>query len=217
MPRPEFDIATDSRGQKRLWLNGEWKSSYRDLILFHKVTELYITWDPALFAKTPAGPDVNADFFNDELCISNFRIRCALPIDLTPVLQSSTIVAAEIDCPKMKQPLDFSRLKNLKRLNVVWNKKISSLTHLSGLSSLSIQNYPYTTLSELKKMTQLERLELIGSRKLTSLEGLGAFSHLVHLYVESAPYLANISEIENIPYRGDVLFDRCKLVSAMGL
>ena len=66
-------------------------------------------------------------------------------------------------------------------------------------------------------MTQLERLGLIGSRKLTSLEGLGAFSHLVHLYVESAPYLANISEIENIPYRGDVLFDRCKLVSAMGL
>jgi hypothetical protein len=213
--RPEYDITVDAEGRKRVWLNGSWKNEYSGQESFEDIREIYVTWDPLLYDGAPVG-EADISFVGLIPMLDSFRIYCALPIDLKPLSEVVDLKTLDVECPKVRAPFAVEKLTMLRRLRIVWHRHLTSSIQLSNLESLSIQNYPFTSLAEIAHMKRLVNLEIIGSKKLLSLEGLSSLTKLEKLFIDRSPHLADISAINDVPFRGDVTFESCKLVTAMG-
>lgn len=198
-----------------MWLNGVWKPEFKKLVAKNTTSDIYITWDPRLYEHAPTG-EADITFVKLIPQLNSFRIYCGIPIDLKPLSEIAQLKTLEIECPKLRAPFAINNFTALRKLHIVWHRHLLPLIQLSNLQSLSIQNYPFTSFAEIVHMKNLENLDIIGSKKLLSLDGLSGMPKLKKLFIDRSPNLADISAIEDIPFSGDVTFESCKLVTAMG-
>lgn len=212
---PYFYVYVSHSEAHGMRLNGDWRPEFEQIVAENSTTEISISWDPSIHKDAPSGV---ADITFVKLIpqLDSFRIYCGIPIDLKPLSEITQLKTLEIECPKLRAPFAIDKLTALRKLHIVWHRHLLPLIHLSDLQSLSIQNYPFTSFAEIAHMKNLENLEIIGSRKLLSLNGLSSLPKLKKLFIDRSPNLADISAIEDIPFSGDVTFESCKLVSAMG-
>ncbi|MCE2988657.1 MAG: hypothetical protein LW838_00720 [Nitrosomonadaceae bacterium] len=213
--RPYFSINDTSSGLRNLWLNGPWKTEITSVISTEEISRIQITWDPRISVHAPKG---SADVSFVELLpsLSGFLIYCSERVDLSPIASLQKLSVLEIECPKLAAPFPVTNMANLAYLHIVWHRHLAPLMALKNLTTLKIQNYPFENLVSLSHMKKLKVLEIIGSRKLLSLAGLAELPLLESLFVDRSPNLGDISAIQTIPFRGDVTFESCKLVTDMG-
>ncbi|MDP5138257.1 hypothetical protein ORJ04_20110 [Rheinheimera baltica] len=113
----------------------------------------------------------------------------------------------------MKNTIDFSIFKNLKRLWIDGREKnIEQVLSLTSLQDLRIANWQGSDLSALRQLTNLVCLELVDARKLQSLDGIGVLEKLHQLQLVCCSKLADISELTTLCSLQMLQIDSCKKI-----
>ncbi|MDP5141378.1 hypothetical protein ORJ00_01320 [Rheinheimera baltica] len=99
----------------------------------------------------------------------------------------------------MKNTIDFSIFKNLKRLWIDGREKnIEQVLSLTSLQDLRIANWQGSDLSALRQLTNLVCLELVDARKLQSLDGIAALTQLQMFKLRFCAKLVDIAALTTL-------------------
>ncbi|MGX5202405.1 hypothetical protein [Aliikangiella sp. IMCC44632] len=112
---------------------------------------------------------------------------------------------------RYKCELDFSKLNRLKYLNTDWNDGYEkSLKNLNKLKSLVIRGYREVDFSTLESMEDLEFLEIVSTRSLSSLAAIQKFKNLRYVDIHNCGKLTSVQELVELPKLESLWLNKCK-------
>ncbi|WP_157813550.1 hypothetical protein [Pseudoalteromonas spongiae] len=113
----------------------------------------------------------------------------------------------------MKNQINFSKLVNLSELRIDGREEnIEQIYTIKTLESVWLANYKEVNLSKLEKLHNLVILELVDSKKLSSLEGIECFTKLQKLNLVCCTKLEDVDGIKSLSKLKMLRIDSCKKV-----
>ncbi|MFY8351377.1 hypothetical protein AAEU29_12635 [Pseudoalteromonas sp. SSM20] len=113
----------------------------------------------------------------------------------------------------LKNKVDFSNFKNLKSLWIDGREEnIEQIYTIKTLESVRLANYKEVNLSKLEKLHNLVTLELVDSKKLSSLEGIECFTKLQKLNLVCCTKLVDVDGVKSLSKLKMLRIDSCKKV-----
>lgn len=97
-------------------------------------------------------------------------------------------------------PIDFRTFGSIERLAFNWRPNGETAFTRTSLVSLSVGGYPHVDLAPLASLVNLEGLRLDNTRRLRSLEGIAAFSHLQVLSIRDGRTLVDIDALATMDH-----------------
>ncbi|MFQ2586117.1 leucine-rich repeat domain-containing protein [Aeromonas caviae] len=186
-----------------LVLTAPWSDSFKSIIDKENISVLRLSqsagWN---------GNDIS--FINYLPSLSGVEIYSWGVKDITPLESISNLEYLGLQCEFTKAP-DFSKLKKLKVLKVLWRPKAKTIFSCDELNLLNVVNYPSENLKELNKMSLLRHLQLT-SKKIKSLSGIEELSSLSILDLADCPKLEDLSGIDKCQQIEIVEIENCKRV-----
>lgn len=186
-----------------LVLTAPWSDSFKSIIDKENISVLRLSqsagWN---------GNDIS--FINYLPSLSGVEIYSWGVKDITPLESISNLEYLGLQCEFTKAP-DFSKLKKLKVLKVLWRPKAKTFFSCDELNLLNVVNYPSENLKELNKMSLLRHLQLT-SKKIKSLSGIEELSSLSILDLADCPKLEDLSGIDKCQQIEIVEIENCKRV-----
>ncbi|MEE1911533.1 leucine-rich repeat domain-containing protein [Aeromonas caviae] len=186
-----------------LVLTAPWSDSFKSIIDKENISVLRLSqsagWN---------GNDIS--FINYLPSLSGVEIYSWGVKDITPLESISNLEYLGLQCEFTKAP-DFSKLKKLKVLKVLWRPKAKTIFSCDELNLLNAVNYPSENLKELNKMSLLRHLQLT-SKKIKSLSGIEELSSLSILDLADCPKLEDLSGIDKCQQIEIVEIENCKRV-----
>lgn len=112
--------------------------------------------------------------------------------------------------------LDFGNLRSLTKGFIEWRRQYEGLHFCTGLEELYVNKYDREDLVPLDSLTNLRRLSIGDSRRLSSLDGMRRFQELRCLGLFALPRLSNLTPVESL---ADTLEDldlkQCRRLSTL--
>ncbi|WP_324022065.1 leucine-rich repeat domain-containing protein [Aeromonas caviae] len=200
----KYFIDEVENGMERcLVLTAPWSDSFKSIIDKENISVLRLSqsagWN---------GNDIS--FINYLPSLSGVEIYSWGVKDITPLESISNLEYLGLQCEFTKAP-DFSKLKKLKVLKVLWRPKAKTIFSCDELNLLNVVNYPSENLKELNKMSLLRHLQLT-SKKIKSLSGIEELSSLSILDLADCPKLEDLSGIDKCQQIEIVEIENCKRV-----
>ncbi len=113
----------------------------------------------------------------------------------------------------MKNQINFSKLVNLSELWIDGREaNIEQIYTIKTLESVRLANYKEVNLSKLEKLHNLVILELVDSKKLSSLEGIKCFTKLQKLNLVCCTKLEDVDGVKSLSKLKMLRIDSCKKV-----
>jgi hypothetical protein len=143
-------------------------------------------------------------FLRDLWRIESFRLFNTYETDLTPLYEKAELEKLNllrVRVEKKKPGLDFSRLPNLKTLNVLWMPGMFNLEQAKALEYLQVWGFTGFKHWDVSMMPQLQVLEVHGARSVESIcvKGLKKLRSITLLAMPRLKRLDGIEDLEATP------------------
>jgi len=137
---------------------------------------------------------------------------CRLSIVNTKGIAPKNLVELITDKTEKLLFNQYTHLKNLKKLQVVYDKNNNNWLEHKGIIDLTVYKLSTEDLSCFSKLTSLKRLKIVRS-KLTSLDGIENIKNLETIHIYGAPKLTDLTSLIKSKSIKNIVFESYKKIT----
>lgn len=198
-----YQIRDSEHGLGRVFIPcGPWQSSFGDVIRRERIAGLRLS-------DSMGWRGHGLQFVAELPLLQSFELYSWQVSDASILssLSELRLLGVEAD---LRGELDFGPLSKLEVALLRWVKPLEGVTNCRQLRHFNVSSWPDADLARLAQLTKLQVLHLY-SRKLQSLRGIAAFPHLERLDLHGCPKLTSLEGVETCRRLTSVSLSACRI------
>jgi hypothetical protein len=200
-------FTTEVQDGKNVLILSRWDISVRNFMLDKNINGLILN-----YAKGFCEP--NLDFLDELPFLTSITLLFHHIGDISKIQSLKHLKKLDLQCRFDKTYIDFNSFPELQVCWFYWRPGANTLMNNTKVNEIRTSRYPYKSLLEMSKLSNLEKLE-ISTSAITNLDGITNLSKLKKLELGYLTKLKSINGVSSLSHIEIFRLNTCKNISIL--